>query len=118
MANNLDMRKAKVYRNGVLVGELTEHSRKKYSFTYDDTWFNDPKKPAVSLTLPKTQKTYESEYLFPFFFNMTSEGANKKLQSKLLRIDENDAFGLLLATAQFDTLGAITVKPIEEAGND
>lgn len=108
------MRKAKVYRNGVLVGELTEHTRKKYSFTYDNAWFNDPKKPAVSLTLPKTQRTYESECLFPFFFNMLSEGVNKRLQSNLMRIDENDHFGLLVATAQFDTIGAITVKPYEE----
>jgi HipA-like protein len=112
------MRKAKVYRNGVLVGELTEQTRKKYSFTYDDTWFNDPKKPAVSLTLPKTQRTYESEYLFPFFFNMLSEGVNRRLQTNLLRIDENDHFGLLLATAQFDTIGAITVKPFEEQRNE
>lgn len=108
------MRKAKVYRNGSLAGELSEHNRKKYSFTYDEAWFKDPEKPAVSLTLPKTQRTYESEYLFPFFFNMLSEGVNKRLQNKLLRIDENDHFGLLLATAQLDTIGAITVKPFEE----
>ena len=108
------MRKAKVYRNGSLVGELTEHSREQYFFTYDEAWFNDPAKPAVSLTLPKTQRTYESEYLFPFFFNMLSEGVNKRLQSNLLRIDENDHFSLLMATAQFDTIGAITVKPVEK----
>ena len=112
------MRSAKVYRNGVLVGELTEHTRKKYSFIYDDTWFNDPNKPAVSLALPKTQITYESEYLFPFFFNMLSEGVNKKLQNNLLRIDENDHFGLLLATAQFDTIGAITVKPVDATSDE
>jgi HipA-like protein len=111
------MRKAKVYRNGLLVGELIEHNRKHYSFTYDEAWFSDPEKPAVSLTLPKTQRTYESEYLFPFFFNMLSEGVNKKLQSNLLRIDENDHFGLLMATAQLDTIGAITVKPPENESN-
>ncbi len=36
----------------------------------------------------------------------------------LLRIDENDHFSLLLATAQFDTIGAITVKPFEKEGNE
>jgi serine/threonine-protein kinase HipA len=112
------MRKAKVYRNGLLVGELVEHDRKQYTFTYDEAWFNDPEKPAVSLTLPKTQRAYENEYLFPFFFNMLSEGVNKRLQSNLLRIDENDHFGLLLATAQFDTIGAITVKPFEKEINE
>jgi serine/threonine-protein kinase HipA len=44
---------------------------------------------------------------------MLSEGVNKKLQSKQLRIDEEDNFGLLMATAQFDTIGAVTVKPIK-----
>lgn len=112
------MRKVKVYRNGLLVGELIEHNRKQYSFTYDEAWFSDPEKTAVSLTLPKMQRVYESEYLFPFFFNMLSEGVNKKLQSNLLRIDENDHFGLLMATAQFDTIGAITVRPLEKESND
>jgi serine/threonine-protein kinase HipA len=43
---------------------------------------------------------------------MLSEGVNRKLQCTHLRIDEADNFGLLLATAQFDTIGAITVKPM------
>lgn len=107
------MRQAEVYRNGALVGYLIEHDRKNYSFVYDDTWYADNTKPAVSLTLPKTQKKYKSEFLFPFFFNMLSEGVNKGLQTKLLHIDEEDSFGLLLATAQSDTIGAITVKPSE-----
>lgn len=108
------MRKAKVYRNGSLVGELVEHNRKHYTFTYDEAWFSDPEKPAVSLTLPKAQRVHESESLFPFFFNMLSEGVNKRLQSNMLRIDESDHFGLLMATAQSDTIGAITVKPFEK----
>ena len=108
------MRKAAVYRNGELLGTLTEESGSSYIFRYDDRWFADVKKPAVSLTLPKTQQEYRSEILFPFFFNLLSEGVNRKLQSRQLKIDEADHFGLLLATAQCDTIGAITVKPITE----
>ncbi len=108
------MRKAAVYRNGELLGTLTEESRSSYIFRYEDKWFADAKKPAVSLTLPKSQQEYRSEFLFPFFFNLLSEGVNRKLQSKQLKIDEADYFGLLLATAQYDTIGAITVKPITE----
>lgn len=106
------MRKLEVYRNNVLTGTLTEQNRTSYIFHYDDKYFNDPKMPAISLTMPKTQQEYQADKLFPFFFNMLSEGVNRKLQSRLLRIDENDFFGLLAATAQFDTIGAITVKPI------
>lgn len=101
-----------IYRNGILAGTLTEENRQRYVFRYDENYFHDASKPAISLTLPKTQIEYSSEFLFPFFFNMLSEGVNRKLQSTQLRIDEDDNFGLLAATAQYDTIGAITVKPI------
>jgi len=106
------MRVARVYRNGQLVGTLIQHNPKSYEFLYDDAWFANSATPAISLTLPKNQKIYKSDYLFPFFFNMLSEGTNKKLQCHQLKIDENDYFGLLLATATNDTIGAITVKPV------
>jgi serine/threonine-protein kinase HipA len=83
-------------------------------FRYDDAWFNDENSPALSLTLPKTQIEFRSSFLFPFFFNMLSEGVNRKLQSRQLKIDEKDNFGLLLATAQYDTIGAVTVRPLNE----
>lgn len=106
------MRKAQVYRNGVLAGILTEENRKSYIFCYDETYFRDSHKMAISLTIPKTQQQYRSEFLFPYFFNMLSEGVNRNLQCKQLKIDEEDNFGLLIATAQVDTIGAITIKPI------
>ncbi len=106
------MRKAEVYRNGVLAGFLTEESPGNFVFRYNEAYFNDPSKPAISLTLPKTQKEYFSKYLFPFFFNMLSEGVNRKLQSVQLRIDEEDHFGLLLKTAQYDTIGAVTIHEV------
>jgi len=107
------MRKVAIYRDGILAGVLTEENRRSYLFSYDRAYFNDISKPAISLTLPKTQQEYHSEFLFPFFFNMLSEGVNKKLQCTQLKIDEEDNFRLLLATAQYDTIGAVTVKPID-----
>jgi HipA-like protein len=107
------MRKAEVYRNGELAGTLIEENRNSYIFKYDGAYFSDDRKSAISLTLPKTHQKFKSEFLFPFFFNMLSEGVNRKLQSTQLKIDENDNFGLLMATAQFDTIGAITVKPLK-----
>lgn len=107
------MRQAAVYRNGLLAGILSEENPQRYVFRYEDAYFMDSSKVALSLTLPKTQQEYHSPYLFPFFFNMLSEGVNRKLQSTQLRIDENDHFGLLLATAQFDTVGAVTVKSLK-----
>lgn len=106
------MRKAAVYLRGELAGELTEVSGNEYLFRYDDTYFQNPEKPAISLTIDKSRQEYKSEILFPFFFNMLSEGNNRIVQSRMLHIDENDHFGILLATAQRDVPGAVTVKPM------
>jgi serine/threonine-protein kinase HipA len=105
------MRKAIVFYNGILAGELTELSPSEYVFRYNDRYFADPAMPAVSLTLPKTRQEYRSEHLFPYFYNLLSEGTNRAMQARLLKIDENDNFGLLLTTAGTDTIGAITLKP-------
>ena len=107
------MRAMEIYCNGTFSGILREESPHHFVFVYDDNYFSDAGKPAVSLTLPKTKKEYRSEFLFPFFYNMLSEGVNRKLQCTQLKIDEEDSFGLLMATAQLDTIGAITVKPIQ-----
>lgn len=106
------MRAMEIYRNGTLAGTLTEENRQHFVFRYDDQYFANASQPAISLTLPKTQKEYSSGFLFPVFYNMLSEGVNRKLQCTQLRIDEEDDVGLLMATAQYDTIGAITVKPI------
>ncbi len=106
------MRSAAVLRNGEQVGLLIKESPKRYRFVYDEAWLNDSTKPSISLTLPKVQKEFVSEHLFPFFFNMLSEGVNLKLQARRLQIDENDFFTLLLQTSTTDTIGAVTLKEL------
>ena len=107
------MRRANVYINNVLAGIIVKNNRNDYIFQYDNTYYQNRSNPPVSLTLPLTQQEYRSTHLFPFFSNMLSEGSNRRVQSRFLKIDENDNFGLLLATAQYDTPGAITIKPIK-----
>jgi HipA-like protein len=107
------MRQLAIYRNNILAGILTEENRQSYQFEYDDNYFLSSDNQAISLTFPKNKRVFQSTYLFPFFYNMLSEGVNRKLQCKLLKIDENDDFSLLAKTSQFDTIGAITVKPLE-----
>ena len=107
------MRSAKVYMKGIEAGTLTENDNGSYSFEYEPGYFVNTSMPEVSLTLPKTQVRFTSDYLFPFFFSLLAEGANKEAQCRLLKIDEKDYFGLLLATTSHDTIGAVTVQPIE-----
>ena len=105
-------RKANVFINGALAGTIEKFSQLEYVFSYEDQYFSDTNRPAISLTLPKTQQVYRSTSLFPFFFGLLSEGVNRQTQARLLRIDEQDHFSLLLATAESDTIGAITIKEI------
>ena len=106
-------RSARVFYNSKLAGILTKTGN-SYRFAYDETYLNTPGSRPVSITLPLRKKGYESDVLFPVFVNMLSEGANKRIQCRMLRIDENDYFSLLLATTKDDSIGPITVKEINE----
>ncbi len=107
------MRKAKILYKNQEAGMLIQHDNGSFTFRYDNSWINDKTQPAISLTLPKSQQEYHSDFLFPFFYNMLPEGSNKLIVCKHNRLDLNDYFGLLLTTAKNDNIGAIRVIKIE-----
>ncbi|HLZ89441.1 MAG TPA: HipA N-terminal domain-containing protein [Puia sp.] len=108
------MAKAAIYNNGVLAGYLEKKGPEDYLFIYENNYWSDVSLPSISLTLPKTHQTWRSPTLFPFFSGLLAEGVNKDIQCRLLKIDERDDFTRLLKTAGEDTIGAITVKEIQE----
>lgn len=105
------MRQCEVYNNGVKAGILSEEGPQHYQFVYDRAYMQEGNDP-ISLTLPLQEDPIESHFLFPFFVSLLSEGANRETQCGLYHIDFDDDFGLLLATAHNDTIGAITVKSL------
>jgi HipA-like protein len=107
------MRKAKIFYKNQVAGMLIQHDNGSFTFKYDHSWINDDTKPSISLTLPKSQHEFHSDFLFPFFYHMLPEGSNKQIVCKLNRVDLNDYFGLLLTTANNDTIGAVKVIKIE-----
>ncbi len=108
------MARAEIHNNGVLAGYLEKRGPEDYLFIYENNYWSDATLPSISLTLPKTNQTWRSSTLFPFFAGLLAEGVNKDIQSRLLKIDERDDFTRLLKTAGEDTIGAITVKEIQE----
>ncbi|BAV09597.1 serine/threonine-protein kinase HipA [Filimonas lacunae] len=108
------MRAAQVLFNGILAGILSKE-RGVYRFVYDKGYLNDKENKPVSLTLPFQEEPYESSVLFPAFVNMLSEGSNKDIQNRLLKIDKDDYFSLLLATAGNDNIGPLTIKELNAA---
>lgn len=103
------MRSAKILYKEQEAGILRQLDDGTFEFQYNESWLNNASAPAIGFTLPKTKEIYRSAYLFPFFFNMLPEGTNKETVCFHLRIDKNDHFGILMAIAQTDTIGAIRV---------
>lgn len=108
------MAKAGIYNNGMLAGLLEKINPDIYVFRYTDNYYQNQKMPAISLSFPKQQQQYISNELFPFFYGLLAEGINKEIQCSLLKIDEDDDFTRLIKTASEDTIGAITVREMED----
>ena len=106
------MRQCEVFIKGKYCGLLTESNDRSYIFQYDQEYLNCSNVQPVSLTMPLRREPYVSKHLFPFFFNMLSEGVCREIQAKYFGLDQQDHFGIMLATCQFDTIGAVTVKPV------
>ena len=107
------MRKAKILYKNNEAGMLIQHDDGSFTFKYKDSWMSDTTKPAISLSFPKSQQEYRSDFLFSFFYNMLPEGSNKQIVCKLNKLNSNDYFGVLLTTAKNDNIGAIKVIKIE-----
>ena len=110
------MRKLEVFFNNEKAGVLSEFkSGAKYGYSF--RYYTDYLKtdlPPISLTLPKREEAYEADFLFPFFSNMLPEGANRKIISRGLKVDEDDLFGLLCVMAGKDFIGAVGLRPFNE----
>ena len=102
-------RKANVYFRNRLAGRLWETTR-GYTFQYDPAYL--PGGEPVSLTLPLRAAPYETPGLPPFFEGLLPEGWYLEIASKVLKVDPEDTFGLLLATCRY-CIGAVSVEPGE-----
>lgn len=84
-----------------------------YHFEYENKFISNKNTFPISVNMPKSQKIYKSDRLFANFQSILSEGYNRELQCKALGIDTNDDWGLLINTCEKDTIGAITIKKID-----
>lgn len=83
-----------------------------YHFTYQDDYLHNEDAEPVSLTLPLTQKPFNSDVLFPFFDGLIPEGWLLEIAEKNWKINARDRMSLLLATCS-DCIGAVSVEPLE-----
>ena len=106
------MRVAQILYKGERAGVLTQLDNGSFHFIYNENWISDDSKPSISLTLPKSQIEFKSQALFPFFYHLLPEGVNKRMICKTYKIEEDDAFGILLQASKVDTVGAVTIERV------
>lgn len=101
------MRQGEIWVNNKLAGILMENED-GYQFTYSMDYLKSGNPVAVSLTLPLTDQTYHSDFLFPFFDGLIPEGWLLDIAHKNWKLNPRDRMGLLLATCK-DCIGNISV---------
>ncbi len=105
-------KKAFVYLREKKAG-LLEKTERGYRFCYLRDYLSSQDAQPISLTLPLTDRPYESEKLFSFFIGLIPEGWLLDLTSRTLKIDPENPFDILLATGG-DCIGAVKIVPIDE----
>lgn len=88
-------------------GELLENEN-GYVFRYYKEYQKIQDAQPVSLTLPVSNKAYESKVLFSFFDGLIPEGWLLDIAQKNWKINQRDRMGLLLACCH-DCIGAVRV---------
>ncbi len=104
------MRQVDVYYGDVFAGQLVERKKGEYVFTYDDAFLKDKSTPPVSVNMPKSQKVYLSDKIFPVFTNMLPEGTNRKTLCRKNKVDEKKFFGILEMICGKDAIGKYVLK--------
>lgn len=110
------MSKALIQYKGINAGILKE-TDEGYEFSYNEEYLADAASAPVSLTLPLTDKPYQSKVLFPFFDGLIPEGWLLDVALRNTDISELDRFALLLLCCK-DCIGAVSVIPIKEDGDE
>lgn len=106
------MRRAKIFYQSQLAGVLSEEDT-GYRFVYDNDYLQQSDAIPVSLTMPLSQKEYESNVLFPFFDGLIPEGWLLDISVQNWKLDPRDRMGLLMTCCR-DCIGAVSVEPYEE----
>lgn len=102
------MKRANVFVDGVLAGQLEEIERgKQYRFSYAENY----KGQSVSLEMPTTTHVYEYDTFPPFFEGLLPEGMMLEGLLRQAKLDRDDYMNQLI-TVGHDLVGNVTVEAV------
>ena len=99
------MKLAHIYQQSQLAGLLEARDDGTYRFTYDPVFHGEP----VSLTMPTSQRVWESPRFPAPFEGLLPEGVQLDALLRLRKLDRNDLFGQLLAVGR-DVVGSLRIE--------
>lgn len=105
------MKRAEIYLYDRLAGSLVEDEN-GFTFAYDPAYLQREDAPAISLTLPLTDRPYVNKVLFPFFDGLIPEGWLLDIAERSWKINQRDRMSLLMACCK-DCIGAVSVVPVK-----
>ncbi len=109
-SNQKEMKQARVLMYDKMAGILTEDEN-GFHFQYDKSYLKLKEAEAVSLTLPLTDKVFESMTMFPFFDGLIPEGWLLDIAQKNWKFDPRDRMEILLITCR-DCIGAVSIREV------
>ncbi len=99
-----------VWWDGACVGALRIDEHGELSFTYAADWLADPRRLAVSISLPKRVALFNRRETRPFFAGLLPEEGQRDAVAHALGVSRGNDFGLLERLGG-DVAGALTLWP-------
>ena len=99
-----------VWWDRAVAGTLQMNRHGEMRFTYATGWLADASRPAISLSLPKQDRTFTQRQSRPFFAGLLPEAAQRDLIAGALGLSTGNEFGLLDALGG-DVAGALSLWP-------
>jgi serine/threonine-protein kinase HipA len=106
----MSYRKAEIFVDSEKAGILQE-TETGYLFEYDSDYLAKSNSAPVSLTLPLSVHSHESNVLFPFFDGLIPEGWLLDVVEQTWKVNPKDRMGILLVSCR-DTIGNVSVRQI------
>ena len=107
------MKRGKVIIQDKIAGHVWQDDN-GYWFKYTDEYINNPVYGQVSQTLPVEGKIFnDKKSMIAFFDGLIPEGWLLDIAVDYWKVKANDRFELLLTTCR-DTIGAVTVEPLNK----
>lgn len=103
-----------VWWDGARVGVLRIDEHGDLAFAYDADWLADPRKPAISVSLPKRAEPFDRRKTRPFFAGLLPEEGQREAAARALGVSARNDFRLLERLGG-DVAGALTLWPEGEA---